>query len=67
MWELAVKKTVLQHAAKIIHVRPGIGYCDHCEREFEVDQLFDQCPVCGWYSDLKGGTELRIKSLTLTT
>lgn len=64
VWELAVKKTVLEQAKKEIIIIKGKGKCIDCDTEFEMKKIYDTCPNCN--SNFKGilqGKELRVKAL----
>jgi hydrogenase nickel incorporation protein HypA/HybF len=65
-WDSAVKNTVLQTAKKnIIHV-PAKARCLGCDCEFEIKELYDQCPLCGEpVLQIIQGKELQIKSMVL--
>jgi hydrogenase nickel incorporation protein HypA/HybF len=66
-WEIAIDKTVLQHAEKVIHRIEGKARCTECETEFQMSELFDPCPNCGsYFSNLLAGKELRVKSLVVS-
>ncbi len=65
-WQEAVKSSVLENAERII-VRPsGKAVCLECNTSFDIDSLYDQCPVCkSHFIDITQGKELRVKSLTV--
>jgi hydrogenase nickel incorporation protein HypA/HybF len=65
-WETAVKNTVLQTAKRnIIHV-PAKAKCLECDCEFEIKELYDECPLCGEHLlQIVQGKELQIKSMVL--
>ena len=43
---------------------PGVGLCQDCRQEVEIEARFDLCPACGMgFVDVTGGTELRIKDV----
>jgi hydrogenase nickel incorporation protein HypA/HybF len=65
-WETAVKNTVLQTARRnIIHV-PAKAKCLECDCEFEIKELYDECPLCGEHLlQIVQGKELQIKSMVL--
>jgi len=65
-WEFAVNDTVLEKAKKEIHYIKGKAVCLECSGEYDLENIFDECPFCHSYSkDFKSGKELRVKSLTL--
>lgn len=44
----------------------GRGVCNACNKEFEMNQRTDTCPVCGSFpSEIKGGNEFRVVSLEI--
>lgn len=65
-WQEAVKSTVLENAERII-VRPtGKAVCLECNTSFDMDRLFDPCPVCkSHFINITQGKELRVKSVTI--
>jgi hydrogenase nickel incorporation protein HypA/HybF len=65
-WDSAVKNTVLQTAKRnIIHV-PAKAKCLECDCEFEVKEIYDECPLCGEHLlQIIQGKELQIKSMVL--
>jgi hydrogenase nickel incorporation protein HypA/HybF len=65
-WDSAVKNTVLQSAKRnIIHV-PAKAKCLECDCEFEIKELYDECPLCGEHLlQIVQGKELQIKSMVL--
>ncbi|MCB0586856.1 MAG: hydrogenase maturation nickel metallochaperone HypA [Phaeodactylibacter sp.] len=65
-WEAAVPGTVLEGAERHIHYVQARAKCAGCGNEFDIQQLFEPCPLCGeYFSDLLQGQELRIKTMTL--
>jgi hydrogenase nickel incorporation protein HypA/HybF len=65
-WDSAVKNTVLQTAKRnIIHVTAR-AKCLECDCEFEVKEIYDECPLCGEHLlQIIQGKELQIKSMVL--
>lgn len=65
-WDSAVKNTVLERATKnIIHI-PAKAKCLECDCEFDIKELYDECPLCGEHLlQIIQGKELQIKSMTL--
>jgi len=45
-WQEAVKSTVLENAERIIVRLGGKAVCLDCNLSFDIDNLYDQCPVC---------------------
>jgi len=65
-WEVGVKDSVLQSAHRNIISIQGKARCTECDCEFEINNLFDPCPVCGEYLvQILQGKELLIKSMIL--
>jgi len=63
--ELAAKGTILESAGMQIMRTPGTGRCDACNTEFEMKQILDTCPEChGYPTEVKGGNEFRVVSIT---
>ncbi len=63
-WQQAVKSTLLEHAEKKVLHTTGLGICVDCNAEFEMETLYDPCPVCsGHFINIKRGKELRVKSM----
>jgi hydrogenase nickel incorporation protein HypA/HybF len=66
-WEEAVKNTVLQTAKRNIIKVPARAKCLECDCEFEIKELYDECPLCGEHLlQIVQGKELQIKSMVLT-
>jgi len=64
VWPSAVKDTVLENAVKRINIITGKAKCADCDAIFEIEKIYDSCPICDSY--LKGiiqGKELRVKAL----
>jgi len=67
VWPVAIKDTVLEKAVKKINVIRGRGKCADCETEFEVENLYDQCPKCeSFLKTILSGKELRVKYLEIS-
>ena len=65
-WEAGVKNTVLEKAQCEIHKVKGWARCTNCDCEFELNELFDPCPLCGEHLvSILRGKEMKIKSITL--
>ena len=65
-WESAVTETVLEKAERKINYIRGKAICEVCGQEFEIDHIYDECPVCHAYAkEFTSGKELIVKSLTL--
>lgn len=65
-WDLAVPDTVLEKAERKINYIKGKAVCAECRQEFELENIYDECPNCHSYlKEFIGGKELLVKSLTL--
>ncbi len=66
-WDVAVRNTVLEKAARKIRRVEGRARCSDCGLEFSMRHLFDACPACGQYfNTILQGQELKVKSLIVT-
>lgn len=66
-WDAAVKHTVLERAERVIRRIPGRAQCLECGRTFEVNALYDACPVCHTYwNKILSGQELKVCALTVS-
>jgi hydrogenase nickel incorporation protein HypA/HybF len=64
--EMAVKDTILEKAKIIVNKIQARAKCTECGIEFEIEQIYDACPVCkGLYHEIVRGKELHLKSLVL--
>jgi hydrogenase nickel incorporation protein HypA/HybF len=65
-WEAGVKDTILEKALRIIHKHDGRARCLECNKEFEINTLYDPCPLCGEHLlQILQGKEMRIQSMVL--
>ena len=65
-WEHAIINTVLEKARRNTKYIKAIAVCNDCGHEFEIENIYDECPACKSYmKELKSGRELRVKSLTV--
>ena len=65
-WDQAILKTVLEKAKRKTLYIEAKAECQDCGHKFEIDNLYDECPVCKSYmKELISGRELRVKSLTV--
>jgi hydrogenase nickel incorporation protein HypA/HybF len=55
----------LAEAAKLEIIEiPGQAWCMPCAKNVSVEQLYDQCPLCGSHQlQVTGGDQMRIKEL----
>lgn len=62
--EILTEKSRLSKARLNIIRKKGRGICPGCNKEFEMEQRVDTCPVCGAFpSEIIGGYEFRVVSL----
>ena len=65
-WDQAIINTVLEKAERKTKYIDARAICQDCGNEFDIDNLYDECPTCSSYmKELKCGRELRVKSLTV--
>jgi len=65
-WPVAIKNTMLAKAVKKVDNPPGRAKCMECDFEFDVENLYDSCPICNsYFKDIFQGKELRIKSIVI--
>ena len=66
-WKEGVRETLLEHAVKKINHIQGKAICMDCKAEFEINNYYDACPVCGEHLiNIIQGKELRVKSLVIS-
>ena len=66
-WEQAVKQTILEKTVKKVLRIKGSAICQHCNTQFELENYYDACPLCGQHHfDIITGKELKLKSLVVT-
>jgi hydrogenase nickel incorporation protein HypA/HybF len=66
-WQQAVKQTILENTVKKINRIKGKAICLDCEASFELENLYDSCPVCGeHFINITEGKELRVRSLIVS-
>ena len=62
--EMIVKDTILEHAELQLIRTSGKGKCNSCDREFEMKNRLDVCPLCSCFpSEISGGQEFRVLSI----
>lgn len=65
-WDSAVKDSVLENSEKLVNIVNGLARCRSCNKDFDIDEVFDPCPHCGSYSkEILQGKELTIRRLVL--
>ena len=66
-FETLARGTLAEGAELAIESVPARFWCSRCLREFEVEDLFAQCPDCSHTStELRAGRELELTSLEIT-
>ena len=64
--ELLAEGSILENSRLNIVRISGKGICLACNREFEMNQRMDTCPVCRSFpSEIRGGRQFRIVSLLI--
>lgn len=64
--ETSIDSTQLKSAKFIKTTTKGIGICNDCKKEIELETLYDNCPYCrGFNIDIIQGQELRVKSINV--
>ena len=63
---LLVKDSILDRARVSLVRTPGIGRCNGCNDEFEMNHRMATCPKCQCFpSEISGGEEFRVVSLVV--
>jgi hydrogenase nickel incorporation protein HypA/HybF len=66
-WPEATRNTVLENTEKIIEYIRGKAECLECKEQFELENLYDECPACkSYFKNIIKGKELRVKALTVS-
>lgn len=59
--------TVCEGAGLNVEIQPATGRCPACSSTSEVRDFLSHCPSCGeWPLGLKGGREMKLRSLEVT-
>lgn len=65
-WKHGIRDSVLEMSQLTINYISGKGKCSECNTRFEVNELYDPCPVCGgFFSEILEGKEMNIKSIRI--
>jgi hydrogenase nickel incorporation protein HypA/HybF len=65
-WQQAIRGTLLEDVKLHVNRIEGKANCPDCNIEFEIENLYDSCPVCGGYlSQILQGKELKVKTITI--
>ena len=62
-FDVCSKDTLLEQATLEINEIPGMGRCNSCGEEFELDQLFGHCSCGSHHITCIAGEELKIKEM----
>ena len=64
--ELVKKDTVLEKSKIILNDIPAEARCLDCNKEFEIDQLYQECPDCREFNiTIIKGKELKVRSISV--
>jgi hydrogenase nickel incorporation protein HypA/HybF len=59
---------LLTGAKLLIDEIPHRARCQHCDKEFAVENYIAQCPICRqWSSEIVSGTELQLLEMEIDT
>lgn len=65
---LASAYSLLEGACLEIETIPYRAHCQHCVKDFNIENAIRQCPTChGWDTEVISGTEMDIVSLEIET
>jgi hydrogenase nickel incorporation protein HypA/HybF len=65
-WQHAIENTVVEEADSKFNYIKGRAVCEQCGEEFEIDNIYEECPYCHSYrKKFLRGKELIVKSLTI--
>jgi len=60
------KGTLAENSDLVIHELAGLGVCQQCQTEFEIDSFMALCPHCESYEvEIKQGRELKLRAVTV--
>lgn len=63
-FDAVMKNTVAEGAVLEIIEVPGLAWCKSCEKNVQIKQRYEPCPVCGDMAlELKAGDQTRLKEL----
>ncbi len=66
-WNQGIKNTILEGSIKKVNRISGKASCIDCNNTFDIENVFDPCPVCGNnLISILQGKELKVKSLIVT-
>lgn len=66
-FDVVTQGTMAENATLEIETVPVVCYCHSCQREFEAEELFYQCPYCQQFStDVRMGKEIELISLEIS-
>lgn len=65
-FNIAIQKTMLEEAEICVDKIPAKGKCQHCQHEYLLSSLYDECPICRSKNPLiLQGKEFAISSITI--
>ena len=63
-FDAVAKGTIADGARLDIDQIPGKGWCTNCQKEVEIGQRYDACPLCEHYPlQIREGDAMRIKDM----
>jgi hydrogenase nickel incorporation protein HypA/HybF len=63
-FDVVMKDSLAENAGLIISELDGLGLCQQCQQQIEMDTLHDPCVYCGSpFVTVIQGTEMKIKDL----
>lgn len=66
-WQQGIKSTLLENSERKVNRIKGKANCLECGVQFEINNVYDACPVCGeHFINITAGKELRVKSLVVS-
>jgi hydrogenase nickel incorporation protein HypA/HybF len=67
-WQQGIKGSFLEDAKLIVNRIKGKAKCLECDLEFQIENYYDSCPVCGGhFNQVMQGKELRVKTITVAS
>jgi hydrogenase nickel incorporation protein HypA/HybF len=67
-WKQGIRGTSLEDAKLHVNRIEGRAKCLDCNIEFQIGNLYDNCPVCkGYLNQIIQGKELKVKTITIAS
>jgi len=64
--EMLSEGTIMDKTAVNIQRVNGRGFCSECDKEYEMNNRIDTCPICGSFpSEIRRGYEFRVVSIVV--